>query len=92
MLGYLSMIPRQHFMAFFLDCSRLYFLRIPAHQVGVDARQERIQRGTVKRGGAAVTGTGISARHGTLPPIGHVRSGTSLDSRVAQLRKLETQK
>jgi hypothetical protein len=39
-----------------------------------------------------VTGTGISARHGTLPPIGHVRSGTSLDSRVAQLRKLETQK
>ena len=28
MLGYLSVIPRQHFMAFFLTCSRLYFLRI----------------------------------------------------------------
>lgn len=28
MQGYLSVIPRQHAMAFFLACSRLYFLRI----------------------------------------------------------------
>ncbi len=28
MRGYLPVIPRQHTMAFFLACSRLYFLRI----------------------------------------------------------------
>ena len=60
----------QHALAFLMVRSRLYFVADPAHQVGVDARQEGIQRGAVER--AVVL---HPAAHDRVDPSGELGEG-----------------